>query len=173
MADPKGAHHQSVIRAGVTPRIIRSWKAPRSVFNDLRGMPDNALLAVLMAAMLILWVAQVPAHSRAAQLDPSIPLEARLGGAFLAVMFMMPILCYLVATVVSMLSNLTAWRVTPLDSRLALFWSLLAVAPAMLLLGLVAGLIGSGPALELCQILTGVAFLLIWGSGLWALSEKK
>lgn len=136
-------------------------------------MPDSALLAVLMAAMLVLWIAQLPAHSRAAQLDPSIPLEARLGGAFLAVMFLMPVLCYLVASVVSILSKLTALRVSPLASRLALFWALLAVAPAMLFLGLVAGMIGQGAALEICQVLTGVAFLAIWGSGLRALSEKK
>lgn len=136
-------------------------------------MPDSALLVVLMAAMLMLWIAQLPAHSRAAQFDPSIPLEARLTGAFVAVMFMMPLLCYLFAAAVSVLSKMTPWRVAPLDSRLALFWSLLAVSPAMLLLGLVGGLIGHGPALELCRILAGVGFFVIWGSGLRALADKK
>lgn len=162
-----------MIRAGVTPRMIQSWYAPRSVFADLRGLPENALLAVLMAAMLIFWVAQLPGYAQLAQIDPEIPLEARLGSAFLAVMFIMPLIWYLVAAVVSALSRLLPWRISGQDSRLALFWSLLAVAPAMLLLGLVAGLIGAGAALELCRILTAVAFLLIWGSGLRALSEKK
>ena len=158
---------------GVLPRVLESWWAPRRVVRGLAAMPEGAKLAVLMAAMLILLVAQAPANARLAQTDPSVPFEARMGGALLAVMFMMPILAYALAGLVSLLSRLTPWRVRPEDSRLALFWALLAVAPAMLLAGLVAGLIGPGPALSLVQIACGAGFLAIWGAGLAALSRQR
>lgn len=136
-------------------------------------MPEGAKLAVLMAAMLILLLAQAPANMRMAQLDPSVPFEARMGGALLAVMFMLPIVAYAFAGLVSLLSRLTPWRLSPEDSRLALFWALLAVAPAMLLAGLVAGLIGPGPALTVVQVVCGAGFLAIWGAGLAALSRQR
>ena len=48
----------------------------------------------------------------------------------------------------------------------------LACAPAMLLAGLVAGLIGPGPALIVTNGLTGIGFLVIWGAGMVALARK-
>ncbi|TBN47262.1 hypothetical protein EYF88_15300 [Paracoccus sediminis] len=157
---------------GIVPRVLHSWWAPRRVVRGLSAMPEGAKLAVLMAAMLIFLIAQAPAHARMAQLDPSIPFQARMGGALLAVMFMMPILAYAVAALVSGLSRLSPWRLSPGDSRLALFWSLLAVAPAMLLAGLVAGLIGPGPALTVAQAVSGAGFLVIWGAGMAALARR-
>ena len=151
-------------RAGIVPRIAQSWWAPGRVVASLRGTPERVLIVILMAAMLIFLVAQAPGHARAAHLDPSVPLEARLGGALLAVMFMMPLLAYALAELVAFLSRLTPWPVASQDSRLALFWALLAVAPAMLLQGLVAGMIGPGRQLDLVAGLVGLAFLWIWFS---------
>lgn len=159
-------------RAGIAPRIMESWWAPGRVVGALRSLPDRALIAVLMAAMLMFLIAQLPEHARAAQLDPSVPLQARIGGALLGVMFMMPLLAYGVAALVSILSRPTPWRIEGRQSRLALFWALLAVSPAMLLAGLVGGLIGPGPALTLTRVLAGCGFLVIWGAGLRALTRK-
>ena len=135
-------------------------------------MPERVKLAVLMLAMLIFLIAQAPSNARLAQLDPSVPFQARMGGALLGVMFMMPIIAYGVAALVAGLSRLTPWRLTPEDSRLALFWALLAVAPAMLLAGLVAGMIGHGPALTAAQAICGIGFLTIWGAGITALARR-
>ncbi|MCS5602094.1 MAG: hypothetical protein NZ734_07805 [Paracoccus sp.] len=159
-------------RGGILPRILQSWWAPRRVVRGLSDMPERVKLIVLMAAMLIFLIAQAPAHARAAQLDPSVPLEARIGGSLLAVMFLMPLLAYAVAALVSLLSRFFPRRLTPEDSRLALFWALLAGAPAMLLAGLVVGLIGPGPALIVTNGLTGIGFLVIWGAGMVALARK-
>ena len=153
--------------------MLQSWVAPRRVVRGLSGMPEGSKLAVLMAAMLIFLIAQAPGHARLAQLDPAVPFQARMGGALLAVMFMMPILAYGLAALASLLSRLTPWRLTPGDSRLALFWALLAVAPAMLLAGLVAGLVGQGSALALVQAVSGLGFLMIWGAGIAALARRK
>ncbi|QRZ13993.1 hypothetical protein JWJ88_04855 [Paracoccus methylovorus] len=160
-------------RTGIVPRILESWWAPGRVVKSLRGMPDRALIVVLMAAMLIFLIAQAPGHARAAQLQPEVPLGARMGGALLAVMFMMPLLAYALAALVSALSRLTPWPVAPLESRLALFWALLAVAPAMLLAGITAGLVGPGAALGLTRAVAGLGFLVIWGAGLGALAGHR
>ncbi|MDF3606620.1 hypothetical protein PE067_10985 [Paracoccus sp. DMF-8] len=161
-----------VNRAGIVPLIVQSWRAPARVFAGLCGMPDRALIMVLMVAMLIFLIAQAPGHARAAELDPSVPLSARMAGALFAVMFVMPLVFYLLASVVSVLSRLFPRRISAENSRLALFWALLAVSPAMLLAGMVAGLVGPGAALILCQALAGLGFLYIWGAGLRVLSEK-
>ncbi|MCF3973447.1 hypothetical protein L1965_07160 [Paracoccus sp. EGI L200073] len=160
-------------RGGVLPRVLQSWWAPRQVFRDLSGMPESVKLVVLMAAMLIFLVAQAPLRAREAQLDPSVPFEARISGALLAVMFVMPLLAYAFASFVSVVSGLTGRRLAPGDSRLALFWALLATAPAMLLWGMVAGLVGPGPAQTLTQLLVGVGFVVIWWSGMSVLARKE
>lgn len=154
------------MQSGIVPRIVQSWWAPGRVVASLRGMPDRALIVILMAAMLMFWVAQMPEHARAAQIDPSIPLAGRMAGAAMAVLFMMPLLAYGVAAVVALISRLTPWPIGGCDSRLALFWALLAVVPAMLLAGLTAGLVGPGTALTLVRALAFLGFLVIWGAGL-------
>lgn len=156
---------------GILLRVLRSWRAPSSVARELRGMPDRMQLVLLMLAMLLFFVAQLPVHARAAELDPSIPLNARIAGAFFAVMFILPLLSYLLAGGVALLSRLLPWRVAPENSRLALFWALLAISPAMLLSGLVQGLVGPGPALGLVQVVSTLGFACIWGAALIALSE--
>lgn len=160
------------MQAGIVPRVIASWWRPGPVITALRGLPDRALIAILMAAMLMFLVAQLPIHARAAHFDPSVPLQARIGGAMLAVMFMMPLLAYAMAALVAAVSQLTSRPISGQDSRLALFWALLAVSPAMLLAGLTAGLSGAPAAVGLTRAVAGVGFLVIWGAGLRTLSRK-
>ncbi len=160
------------MRGGIVPRILQSWWAPRDVVRGLSDMPERVKLVVLMAALLIFLVAQAPLRAREAQVDPSIPFDARMAGALLAVMFVMPLIAYGVAALVPPLMRLASRRLTAEDSRLALFWALLAVAPAMLLWGMVAGLVGPGPAQVATQALVGIGFLAIWGAGLSALTRK-
>ncbi len=157
----------------MAPRVLKSWIAPRSVVRGLSDMPERVKLVVLMAALLVFWIAQAPMNARLAQLDPSVPFEARMGGALLAVMFLMPLLAYAMAELVALLSRITPWRVTSGQSRLALFWALLAVAPVMLLSGLVSGMIGPGTALSVVQAISGIAFLIIWGAGIAALARTR
>lgn len=160
-------------RVGILPRIVASWWAPGRVVASLRGLPDRALIAILMAAMLVFLIAQAPEHARAAHLDPTVPLEARMGGAILGVLFLMPLLAYGLAALVSGLSRLTPRPVGPRESRLALFWALLAVSPAMLLAGMTAGLVGPGAALSLTRMVAGIGFLVIWGAGLSVLTRTE
>ena len=159
-------------RAGIVPRIAQSWWAPGRVVTSLRGTPERVLIVILMAAMLIFLIAQAPGHARAAALDPAVPMAGRMAGALTAVLLMMPLVAYVVASLVALASRLTRWRLAAEDSRLALFWALLAISPAMLLAGLVEGLIGPGPALTITRLIAGIGFLFIWGGGIRALARR-
>lgn len=131
------------------------------------------MLAILMGAMLVFLIAQAPGHARAAQLDPSVPLGGRMAGALVAVLFMMPLVAYAVAWLVGLLANTCGWKISGADSRLALFWALFAIAPAMLLSGLVEGLIGPGTALTVSRSIAGLGFFLIWGAGFRTLARRS
>ena len=160
------------LRHGVAPLILASWRRPGEVLRTLSPMSEGAMLAVLMGAMLVLLIAQMPGNSRAAVLDPVVPFSERMAGAVMGVLFIMPLLAYGLAALVGLGARLTPWRIIPADSRLALFWALLATAPATLLSGLVEGLVGPGAGLGLTRLLAGLGFLFIWGAGLRALAVR-
>ncbi|MFB2531725.1 hypothetical protein ACEYYA_06090 [Paracoccus sp. p3-h83] len=155
----------------VVARMARMWIAPRRVAAEVMGLrlSEPAALATLLSACGLFFVAQWPGHARAAHLDPLVPLDARIGGALLATMFMLPLLAYAMAA----LSHLALWLagrrgVDGLRLRVALFWAMLAVAPAMLLAGLVQGYIGPGPGLTLTRAVAGIGFGIFWAAGIAA-----
>lgn len=147
----------------VVTDILRSYTRPRAVIRARLGeVREDRALAVLMVAALLVFVAQWPVAARSAHLDPSVPLDARIGGSLLAVLFLMPLLCYLLAALSHLLARVAGGRGSFYGTRMALFLALLAVAPLMLLQGLVAGFVGPGPQLSAVSIVTGAAFLWIW-----------
>lgn len=156
---------------GVIPRIFLSWRAPGRAVRGMLGVSEPALLALLLGTMAIYFVGQWPGHARAAALDPSVPLQARLGGALMATMFLMPLVVMAAALVAGVVARALGLAIDGYRSRLALIWALAATTPAMLLTGLVQGLIGPGPALRLVQAVAGAAFLIFWIAGLLALGR--
>ncbi len=118
-----------------------------------------------MAACLLIFVSQWPSLARAAHLDPSIPLDARLGGALLAMLFMLPLICYAIAAVAHLLARMVGGRGSWLSARLALFWSMLAISPLMLLQGALAGLVGGAVSVVTGIVVLGL-FLRIWGAAM-------
>ena len=156
----------------LVPRILRTWRAPGAAVRGMAGLSEPGLLALLMGTMAVYFLAQWPAHARAAALDPSVPLDARLGGALLATLFMMPLIVMAVAAVAQLVARAFGLRLDGRGSRLALVWALAAVAPVMLLQGLVAGLIGPGPQMTAVNLLAGAAFVVFWVAGLRALGDK-
>lgn len=166
MADP------ARLTGGLVPRILASWRRPGTVVRGLSPMSEGALLAILMAAMVIFLIAQAPGHARAAVNDPSVPLGGRMAGAVMAVIFLWPLIAYALAALAGFVAGLFGWRIAPADSRLALFWALFAAAPAVLLSGLVQGLIGPGTALTVTGMIALLGILFIWGAGLRALAER-
>ena len=153
----------------VSTDIVRTYRAPRRVLREkLAGGPrEDRALATLMGACVLVFVSQWPVLSRQAYLDPSIPLDARMGGALMGWLFIAPVAAYVMAAASHLLAKVFGGRGTWFGARLALFWALLAASPLWLLNGLVAGFIGPGAALNLVGVIAVGAFVVFWGAGLW------
>lgn len=150
--------------------IVATYLRPRDVIGRLiaAGRREDRALAILMGASLMIFVSQWPLAARQAHLDPAAPLQARLAGALLASIFLLPLVAYLVAQASHVLARLLGGQGTGFGARIALFWSLLAIAPLMLLHGLLAGFAGTGAGSKIAGLLIFALFLWIWLNGLWA-----
>jgi len=149
----------------VVPDILATYVGPRAVMRRLLAMgqrEDRALMFLMLGCALI-FVAQWPRLAREAHLDDAVPLNALLGGALMGWMFLAPLGLYALAAFGHMIALVVGGQGTWYGARLALFWSLLASSPLWLLNGLVAGIIGPGPALSLTGVLALGAFVLFWG----------
>lgn len=147
--------------------ILRSYRAPRAVVRAhmARGRSEPRLFSLLVAALLVIFIAQWPEMSREAFLQPDQKLPALMLGRALGLLATIPLL-YLLAALGTLVARAFGGRGDWYGGRLALFWALLAVAPLMLLQGLVAGLIGPGPQMMLVAVLVFVAYAAIWIAGL-------
>ncbi len=148
----------------VTGDILGTWRRPRDVLRTklAEGARDDRALATLMGACGLLFIAQWPALSRAATLDPSVPLEARISGALLATVFILPPALYAVAAVSHLIARAIGGKGSHFGARLALFWALLCTAPLMLLNGLVVGFLGRGVQATAVGLVVLLAFLWLW-----------
>ncbi len=152
----------------VALRILRTWRDPRGTMRAMLadGEREDRALAVLIGGCLLAFVAQWPALARAAHFDPTVPLDARMGGALMATLFFLPPLAYGLAALSHLAARAMGGRGTWFGARLALFWSFLAVTPVMLMQGLVSGFVGSGPATAVVGVAVLLAFLFLWISAL-------
>jgi len=143
--------------------ILHSYRAPRQVFRTRLGdsAREDRALAVLMGACLLIFAAQWPRLSRQA-FETGQDLSALLGGALFGWLFIAPLAFYAIALVTHMLARLFGARGSAYGARFALFWALLCASPLWLFWGLVAGFIGTGPALSLVGFVALLAFLMFW-----------
>lgn len=148
----------------VTLDILRAWRDPRGVLRDrLAAAPrEDRAFAVLMGACFLIFVAQWPGLRREAFLNPDVPFEARLGGAMMGVLFLLPLILYALATLSHLVARLFGGKGSWYGARLALFWALLAVTPLMLLQGLVAGFLGQGVQAGVVGAAVGIGFVYLW-----------
>ncbi|WP_179379565.1 YIP1 family protein [Jannaschia marina] len=176
----------------VTTDIFRAWWRPRAVMQRRFAQgPDEKIAFVYLAAFSVLgFAAQIPGLVRTSrQADPAFEAEivseaARVGvaipqdltdakfevlfsGAVMAWIFVVPLFLYVVAFLARLVGNLFGGRGTGLRSRVALFWSSLAVTPALLLLGLTTGFVGAGPAQAIVATVTLCGFIWIWLNSLY------
>ena len=149
--------------------IAATWRRPRAVMRGLlaQGRREDRALAVLIAACLVIFVAQWPRLSREAHLAGGAegvpPLEAQLAISFFAMLMIWPLLAYALAALSHLVARALGGRGTWFAARLALFWALLASTPAWLLYGLVSGFIGPGLAQSIVGGSLLLAFVAIWG----------
>ena len=156
-------------REGFAAQIAASYRKPRAVVSRmLASAPrEDRALVILMAAAAMMFLAQWPGARRAAELDPSVPFQARVSGAMMATLFILPLGAYVLAGLTHVASRLMGGRGTGYGARVALFWALLCAAPLAMAQGLVAGLAGPGVLASATGAVVFVAFLWVWLSGLW------
>jgi hypothetical protein len=148
----------------VTGDIVASWRAPRAVIRrKVDGLREDRALVYLVSACLLIFVGQWPVLQRQATLDPSVPFDARVGGALLGIVFILPLAAYLLAGVLHLALRALGGRGRGFDSRMALFWGLLAAAPLFLLNGLLRGMLGDTPAVMGAGALMLAAFVILVG----------
>jgi len=155
-----------------------------------QGVDERIAFVYLAVASILGFVAQLPGLVRLSrEPDPefeaailseservgvAIPtdiadakFEALFSGAIMGWIFIVPIFLYILAFLSRQVARLFGGRGTGLRARVALFWSALAVTPAMLLLGLTSGFVGAGPAQGLVATGTLCAFIWIWLNSLY------
>ncbi|MFW8634677.1 YIP1 family protein [Cribrihabitans pelagius] len=151
----------------VTTDIPATYRRPRRVFARLLGMGprEDRLLAMLIAACCLLFVAQMPKLAREAHLTGQ-ELNMLLGGSLLGLVFILPLLLYALSWLVHLIARAAGGQGGSYQARLALVWALLAASPLILLHGLVSGFIGPGPAQDLVGFLWCIVFVWFWVSGM-------
>lgn len=160
----KAGCHGTRTKMAVTLDMLRSWRDPRGVIRAklAGGLREDRALATLMGACALIFVGQWPRLSREAFLDPSIPLEARMVGALMGVVFLLPLMLYGLAAISHLVARMFGGKGSWFSARMALFWALLSVSPLMLLNGLVAGFLGQGAALTVVGIIVAAGFIYLW-----------
>ena len=147
----------------VTADIVETWRRPRVVVRRLlaRGRSEPFAFSLLLTFLLLALVALVPNLARQAYSDVSAPLMPRLYASGLGLLATIPV-WYLLAAVSQLVAGALGGMGSYFGARLALFWSLVAVSPAMLVQGLVLGFLGNGQAATLLGWAVGLGFLVFW-----------
>lgn len=160
----------------VVGEILATWRGPKGPVGRLMqgGPREDRSLIILMAAAFLMFLARAPYLARLSALEPEVPLQARLGITLFVMMFAVPLLAYALALVCHLVMRATGRAGAAYGARVALFWALLAVAPGLLLHGMLAGFVG--PDATGVRIVGGVvfaAFVWFWFGGMAAAYPSK
>ena len=152
----------------ITRDIVRTWRAHRSVVRDhlSRGKSEAFVFTFLFVFLLLAFVGQYPRAARIALESPEIPLAAQLLGLAYGLLLFLPLAYGLAALSHLVARGLGAAGGSWYGARLALFWSLVACAPLVLLQGLTFGIIGGGAQSLLVGVLALTAFAVFWALAL-------
>ena len=151
--------------------IVRTYARPREVqAKQLRAgeQSEGRALAVLMGACFLLFVATLPNLSRLAHLEPSVPFQGRMAGAFFSWVLMMPLVMYVVSILLFLVLKALGSTTPGHQVRMALFWALLASSPLWLLAGLAAGFTGESSGAAFAGLAAIGAFVIFTIFGLVA-----
>ena len=142
--------------------ILKSYRQPVQVARKRQSIGTEATaLATLMGSALLIFVAQWPRLARDAHFDPSVPMDARIGGALLGILFIFPLAAYVFSGILFLFVRLFSKQVTGISMRLALFWSFLVVSPLWLVYGLLVGFLGAAPVIDVLGIMILAMFLIV------------
>ena len=143
--------------------LVATWTAPRAALRRhlARGVSEPFAFSLLLIFLILAFVGQWPVAARDAHFAGDASSAPRIFAKALAVLATIP-LWYGLAAVSRLVARALGGQGSWYSARIALFWALATVGPLMLLQGLVAGMIGPGPALVAVSTVTGIAFLWLW-----------
>ncbi|MEP3440125.1 MAG: YIP1 family protein [Sulfitobacter sp.] len=152
----------------LTSDIVATYRGPSKVVSRFLAQGRNEVRALLflLIAGILMFVASTPYQAREAELDPDIPLLARLYWSAFLYIFILPILLYAFSGVIWILACIARRNVTGYQIRFTLIWALLASTPVLLLMGLTAGFIGPGVQLQAVGFVWIAVFGWFWAAGL-------
>ena len=147
----------------VTTDLVSTWRRPRAILRQhlARGRSEPFAFSLLLVFLLLAFVGQWPVAAREAHFAGEASALPRILPRAMAVLATIPV-WYALAAASRLVARTLGGQGTWHGARIALFWALAATGPLMLLQGLVAGMIGSGPALTAVTLLVGAAFLWLW-----------
>lgn len=159
----KGGLRATTNRMPVTTDIVATWRSPRATIrrHRARGTSEPFVFTLLLVFLVLTFVGQWPQAAREAYLAQEPSAIPRVLPRAMAILATIP-LWYGLAAISRLIARAMGGRGSGYAARLALFWALAAISPLMLLQGLVAGMIGAGPALWLVSSGVGLSFLWLW-----------
>ncbi|MCC6008933.1 MAG: YIP1 family protein [Rhodobacteraceae bacterium] len=152
----------------VAAEIVRSWWSPRRTMARVlgSGAGEERALAFLMIACLLFFIARLPALQVRAEQADGLPFAGLAAGAALGAMILAPLVFYGLSTLSHWVARALGGRGSAFAARLALFWSLLAVAPLVLLVSALGTLPGLDQLTGRAGLAVGLLFLFIWVNSL-------
>jgi hypothetical protein len=147
----------------VSTDLLSTWRSPRAALRRhlARGVSEPFAFSLLLVFLVLAFVGQWPLAAREAYLAGDGSALPRILAQALAVLATIP-LWYGLAALSRLAARAMGGQGSWFGARVALFWALACVGPLMLLRGLVAGMIGPGPALWAITALAGLSFLWLW-----------
>jgi hypothetical protein len=147
----------------LTSDIVESWRRPRVVVRRLqaRGRSEAFVFTFLFVFLLLALTSLAPYLSREASLHPEVPLMPRLLAAALGMLVLIPVF-YLLAALGHLVARLMGGTGGYYEGRLALFWALVAITPAMLLYGLVRAFADGSVGVPVIGFLTFLLFIVLY-----------
>lgn len=146
----------------LTSDIVESWRRPRVVIRRLqaRGRSEAFVFTFLFVFLMLAVVSVSPALARQAALEGK-PFAPYLLGACFGAVVALPFF-YAVAALGHLVALLMGGRGGFYEGRLALFWALVAITPAMLLYGLVRAFADGSAGVPVVGFLTFLLFIVLY-----------
>ena len=147
----------------ITADILHSWHRPRIVIRRhlARGASEAFAFAILFTFLLMAFVAQWPRAARIAFENEGTPLSPQLLALALGILATIPF-WYGLAAVSRLVIGAFGGKLSWYGARLALFWSLAAVTPLVLVYGVMVGFLGLTLGLAVIGFAALAAFFVFW-----------
>lgn len=152
----------------LTTDLRQSWTGHRTVVRRhlSRGKSEPFLFTFLFVFMILAFISLYPRAARIALENPETPLAPQMLALAFGLLATLPFWYGLAALSHLAARGLGAKGGSWYGARLALFWSLVAASPVILLQGLTVGIIGMGMQSFLLGILALTAFVVFWALAL-------